>query len=130
MNAGGRIALERTEQGLTQKQLADLVVARGGKITQTGIDKLEKRDTARPRYVREIALSLNVTEEWLIHSKQPKYRNTSGEIRDVVNDLRALDPHDQNMILASLRAQIEVVKQRGTLLSLVQGPNNKNLQKR
>lgn len=127
MNAGGRIAQERGEQGLTQQQLADLVVARGGTISQTGIDKIEKRDSERPRYIREIALSLNVTEEWLIHGKQPRYRNMESEVKTLMTEIRELPEQDQTMILASLRAQIEVVKKRGALMSMVQGKNNKAL---
>lgn len=121
MNAGGRIAQERIEQGLTQQQLADLVKARGGEISQTGIDKIEKRDSKRPRYIREIALALNVTEEWLIHGKLPKYRNMESDVRLIMAQIKELPEQDQSMIMASLKAQIDVARKRGATLSSVQG---------
>lgn len=55
MSAGTRIEAERTAQGLSQEQLAARVRDHGGKISQTGIDKIEKRGSTRPRALPEIA---------------------------------------------------------------------------
>lgn len=74
MRAGDRIAQERIAQGLTQDQLASMVKRLGGSISQTGIDKMEKRGSERPRFLAEIAQALNVTEEWLLFGREPKLR--------------------------------------------------------
>lgn len=60
--------------GLSQEELAQRVRRQGGEIHQTGIDKIEKRDTSRPRYLKEIAIGLGVTEDWLLTGKEPKER--------------------------------------------------------
>jgi SOS-response transcriptional repressor LexA len=77
MNAGDRIAEERVAQGVSQQELADRVSRLGGKITQTGIDKMEKRGTERPRYARELAIALNVMQDWILTGKGPKARVSS-----------------------------------------------------
>lgn len=74
MGTGMRIEQRRRELGMTQIELAQGVTRLGGTITQTGIDKIEKRDTARPRYLREIAVILGVMQEWLETGRPPKER--------------------------------------------------------
>ena len=75
MNVGGRIEQERKAQGLTQEDIASRVRRMGVKLHQTAVDKMEKRDAKRPRYIREIAAALGITEDWLITGKGPKYRD-------------------------------------------------------
>lgn len=72
MKAGDRIAQERNAQGLTQQALADKVTRLGRKITQTGINKIETRGSARPLALPEIAKALGVMENWLRDGKGPK----------------------------------------------------------
>ena len=74
MKVGARVEQERLAQDMTQPELAHRVRRLGGEITQTGIDKMEKRDSGRPRHIRELAIALGVTEEWLITGKGQKYR--------------------------------------------------------
>jgi phage repressor protein C with HTH and peptisase S24 domain len=44
----------------------------GQRIHQTAIDKIEKRDSERPRALPEIAKALGVSESWLRTGKGPK----------------------------------------------------------
>jgi len=73
MKAGTRIAEERQARGLSQQALADKVTRLGYKITQSGIDRIEKRDSERPRGLPEIARALEVAEHWLRTGKGPKH---------------------------------------------------------
>jgi SOS-response transcriptional repressor LexA len=77
MNAGDRIAAERASQNMSQQELSDRVNRLGGKISQTGIDKMEKRGSERPRYIREIAIALNVSQEWLLTGKGSKHKQSA-----------------------------------------------------
>lgn len=72
MNAGSRVAQVRLELDMSQRGLAEAVTRLGYKISQTGIDKIEKRDTARPKCVKELAIALKVTERWLLSGRAPK----------------------------------------------------------
>ncbi|MEN9393696.1 MAG: hypothetical protein RLZZ104_2039 [Pseudomonadota bacterium] len=86
MGTGLRIEQRRNELGLTQEQLAHRVKRLGGSISQTGIDKIEKRDSQRPRYLKELAIALDVSEDWLTSGKEPKERpsqQSPGQIVDV-----------------------------------------------
>lgn len=74
MGTGSRIERRRTELGLSQEEVAQRVRRLGGEIHQTGIDKIEKRDTQRPRFLKEIAIALGVHEEWLLSGREPMER--------------------------------------------------------
>ena len=74
MGTGSRIERRRTELGLSQEEVARRVRRLGGEIHQTGIDKIEKRDTKRPRFLKEIAVVLGVNEDWLLSGKEPMER--------------------------------------------------------
>lgn len=74
MGTGHRIEERREELGLSQADVARGVVRLGVKCRQTTIDKIEKRDTARPQSLREIAIVLGVTEEWLVTGRGVKLR--------------------------------------------------------
>lgn len=58
---------------MTQQALADKVTRLGYKITQSGIDRIEKRDSQRPRCLPEVAKALDVTEKWLREGKGPRH---------------------------------------------------------
>lgn len=77
MGTGSRIERRRSELGLSQEEVAQRVRRLGGEIHQTGIDKIEKRDTQRPRFLKEIAIALGVHEEWLLSGREPMERVTS-----------------------------------------------------
>lgn len=72
MAAGSRIREEREAQNMTQQALADKVTRLKYKITQSGIDRIEARDSKRPRCLPEIARALGVAELWLREGKGPK----------------------------------------------------------
>jgi SOS-response transcriptional repressor LexA len=74
MGTGSRIELRRNELKLSQEEVASRVRRLGGEIHQTGIDKIEKRDTRRPRFLKEIAIALGVTEDWLLSGRGPMER--------------------------------------------------------
>lgn len=74
MGVGDRILQLRTERGWSQEELAKRVKKLGGEISQTGIDKIEKRNSKRPRYTKEIAEAFGVYVEYLLHGKGPVHR--------------------------------------------------------
>lgn len=74
MGAGTRVASEREALGWSQQKLATAVTRLGYKISQTGIDKIEKRDTLRPKCLKELSIALNVNEDWLLKGREPKER--------------------------------------------------------
>lgn len=82
---------------------------------------MEKRDAERPRYVKEIAIALGVSEDWILHNRQPKARNLAPELQAMVNEIVSFDATHQIMIMATLRAQIENARKHGAKLSSVQG---------
>lgn len=112
MGAGTRIAERRQELGLSQQELAGRVNRLGGKISQTGIDKLEKRDAVRPRHLKEIARALDVSEDWLISGRLPKTRQEQSEIDAVISEIGQLSQAEQQIILQNLKTQIELLKGR------------------
>lgn len=117
MAAGMRVAEERANLNLSQQQLADRVSRLGYKITQTGIDKIEKRDTARPKCLKELALALSVTEEWLLNGHQPKHRAADSRIADLIKDARFLSQDEQETLLIQFRSLLDIAlrKDRKTL---------------
>lgn len=79
MGTGSRIEQRRSQLGLSQEEVAQRVRRLGGEIHQTGIDKIEKRDTQRPRYLKEIAIALGVNEDWLLLGREPMERTDAPE---------------------------------------------------
>jgi len=110
--AGKRVEQERMALGWTQQELATRVTRLGYEISQTGIDKIEKRDTRRPKCARELAKALSVTETWLVDGKEPKVIPLDSEIEAALRDLRQLSKEAQGNIFASLAALIDVAKKR------------------
>lgn len=113
MAAGARVAEQRTNLNLSQQQLADRVTRLGYKITQTGIDKIEKRDTTRPKCLKELALALNVSEEWLLSGQQPKHPAADRRMDDIAKDARLLSPEDQETLFAQFRSLLEIALRKG-----------------
>ena len=72
MKAGGRVQQEREALGWTQEGLAAKVSRLGRSVHQTTIDKIEKRDSARPQCAPELAKALGVNLQWLLTGKGPK----------------------------------------------------------
>ncbi len=70
---GERVAFAREQKGWTQKQLAERVrrcnPALGTK--QSTIHSLEEGSVERPRYLRELAIVLDVNENWLLTGEGP-----------------------------------------------------------
>lgn len=75
---GERVAQRRNELDWSQARLALEVTKAGVKITQGGIDKIEKRPspTSRPRCLPELALALGVSQAWLITGKDAPANQT------------------------------------------------------
>lgn len=82
MAVGQRIAEERASLGMTQQELADLITRAGYPISQTGIDKIEKRDAKRPKCLREAAIALRLNEDWLRTGRGVKERD-DGAVRSM-----------------------------------------------
>ena len=61
MGFGDTIRAARETKGWSQRELAEAVTALGYKITQTGIDKIEKRNTARPKCYPELVEVLGLS---------------------------------------------------------------------
>lgn len=72
-----RVIALRTERKWHQKDLAEAVKRAGFPITQQGIDRIEKRNTARPRCLPELAKALDVSEHWLLTGRGERSRRKS-----------------------------------------------------
>lgn len=112
MAAGARLKEERERQGRSQQEIADAVTAKGYKISQTGIDKIEHRDTQRPKCARELALVLGVSERWLIEGKPPKEIDPEAVVAEFVSEARQLPENEQRIIFANFRALLAAARQR------------------
>ena len=108
MAVGSRVAEERIIQGITQQELADRVTRLGYKISQTGIDKIEKRNTKRPKCLKELSIALKVTENWLLTGNQPKHPTTENSTDELIKEVRQLAPEAQESVLAQFRALLDV----------------------
>lgn len=84
MNLGGRVEAERLARKWSQEELAGRVRRLGGDISQTGIDKIEKRDAKRPRCLPELAAALDVSESWLLTGEGGKVRNQASAMVQLV----------------------------------------------
>lgn len=108
MATGFRVAEERERLGLSQQELASRVSRLGYKITQTGIDKIEKRDTQRPKCLKELAVALNVTQEWLLTGIEPKQPSPDYRIDEIKRELRQLDATEQEILFAQFRSLLDI----------------------
>lgn len=85
-----RVRERRGELGLTQGQLATMISRLGHKVTQSAIDRIEQRDTKRPRCLPELAQALGVTQDWLLTGKHSdRERNIPGAGNVLELDVRA-----------------------------------------
>jgi len=66
---GRRVATRRAKLGLSQEALADRVG-----MKQQGIDAIEQGRVKRPRLLRELARSLQTSEDWLLWRRGPEER--------------------------------------------------------
>jgi transcriptional regulator with XRE-family HTH domain len=112
MSAGFRVAMQRELLGMSQQDVATKVTRLGYKITQTGIDKIEKRDTARPKCLKELAAALNVTQEWLLTGTEPRHQPTDSDLDDIRRDVRRLAPEEQEYLLAQFRSLLETAMKK------------------
>lgn len=112
MPAGARVAEERQRLDLSQAELAVRVSRLGYKISQTGIDKIEKRDTTRPKCLRELAVALNVTQEWLLTGSEPKHPGAETALDDIRKDARQLDPEEQEILFSQFRSLLDIALKR------------------
>ena len=108
MKAGFRVAQERMRLGLSQQELAARVTCNGYKISQTGIDKIEKRDTERPKCLKELALALGITEEWLLSGNEPRQQQPETILDDIRRDIRRLNADEQETLFAQLRSLLDI----------------------
>lgn len=108
MATGTRVAEERVRQGLSQQELATKVTKLGYKISQTGIDKIEKRDTERPKCLKELAAALGVSEQWLLSGTGNKQPSADAEVQEIVKEIRQLSVAEQESVLAQFRALLGV----------------------
>lgn len=108
MGAGSRIADERERQGMTQADLAAQVSRLGYKITQQGIDKIEKRDTQRPKCLKELAIALKVTEEWLLTGIEPRDKAHDFRLTELSADIRKLQADEQETLYAQFRSLLDI----------------------
>lgn len=108
MAVGSRVAEERNNLGMTQQELAQRVTNLGYKISQTGIDKIEKRNTKRPKCLKELAVALKVTEGWLLNDQMPKHPTSESPSDHLMKDLKLLPPGEQESVLAQFRALLDV----------------------
>jgi len=117
MATGARVAEERARLDLSQQQLADRVTRLGYKITQTGINKIEKRDTDRPKCLKELAIALNVTQEWLLTGQEPRHATPDADFEELRKDARKLSPSEQETLMAQFRSLLDIAlkKERKTL---------------
>lgn len=65
MTLGEKVRELREAKNWEQVDLAKAVTALGGKLSQSSVSDLERGITKRPRYLREIALALETTEDEL-----------------------------------------------------------------
>jgi transcriptional regulator with XRE-family HTH domain len=64
---GERVARRREKLGMSQPELAREVG-----MKQQGIDHIEHGVVSRPRLLRELAVKLNTTEQWLLWNEGPE----------------------------------------------------------
>ena len=99
---GERIEQERVRLGWSQQQLADRVRDAGGKITQSGIDRLEKRGSSKSASSVYIAKALGVNHDWLTSGKGA--RDT---LRSIDRKMELLSPDDFDDLYEDFEAIID-----------------------
>ena len=72
MSIGERAKLRRNELKLSQAQVAEAMTRAGFRMTQQGVAKIEAGGTERPRGLREMAVALKTSDEWLLEETGPK----------------------------------------------------------
>lgn len=85
---GARVSVRRAAKGLSQTALAQRVG-----MKQQGIVSIEKGEVARPRLLRELALALDTTEQWLLWKEGPEVvarSNAPGDTSEAVDSMLAI----------------------------------------
>lgn len=108
MGAGNRVAEERMRLGMSQQELATQVTRLGYPITQTGIDKIEKRDTARPKCLKELAVALRVTQEWLLTGIEPRTQSPDFLLEEIRRDMRQLEVAERDVLFLQFRSLLDI----------------------
>lgn len=108
MGTGSRVAEERMRLGMSQQELATQVSRLGYSITQTDIDKIEKRDTARPKCLKELAGALGVTQEWLLTGIEPRSQSHDFLLEEIRRDMRQLDVAEQDTLFMQFRSLLDI----------------------
>jgi len=75
---GKRVRARRIELGLSQTDLGEKVG-----MKQQGIQSIEDGKSERPRKLRELAVALETTQEWLLGEAEPTHFLVSEELRPV-----------------------------------------------
>lgn len=99
---GDRIEAERRQRGWSQQQLVDRVRALGGKLSQSGLDKLEKRGSTKSSASIHIARALGVNHDWLVTGKGAKE-----QLRSIDRQLELLPQDDFDDLYDDFTAIIE-----------------------
>jgi transcriptional regulator with XRE-family HTH domain len=100
---GGRIETERLARGWSQQRLCDEIKKVGGSLSQSGLDRLEKRGSGMSKQSVYIARALEVNHDWLITGKGPKSGLPSidarlqllpaGDLEDLHDDIMNMIEH-------------------------------------
>lgn len=109
---GERIEAERRARGWSQQQLVDKVRAAGGSISQSGLDKLEKRGSNKSNASTHIARALGVNHDWLITGK-----GTREALRSIDQKLELLPQDDFDDLYDDFSAIIEKRMEKRNLRS-------------
>lgn len=82
---GKRVARVREERKMSQTALADAIhrINRALKPRQSTIHSLETGDVERPRLLRELAMVLEVSEDWLLTGKGDRSRKPPVDAFDI-----------------------------------------------
>lgn len=101
---GRRVAARRQKLGFSQGDLAQ-----EAGMSQQGIDNIEHGKVARPRQLRELAIALATTAEWLLWKDGPE----DVESQELVEILRLLGDASPETRRAALRYVRNLTGQKG-----------------
>ncbi|HFD7120008.1 TPA: XRE family transcriptional regulator [Serratia marcescens] len=112
MNIGERVKFKRESLELTQAELAAKVGT-----SQQSIEQLESGKTKRPRYLPELASTLEVSLEWLLHGKSLGLSNNDESIEYIGKVRPGLVPVVGDAVLG-VDGMIDMVEYRGGWLKI------------
>jgi len=94
---GQRVAARRLKRGHTQDSLAHAVG-----MKQQGIDNIEKGVVKRPRLIREIAVELGTSQEWLLWKEGPE-ETDDAELSEIMELLKSAPANKRRAVIRILR---------------------------